>query len=289
MQIDRVAALTFAIGLLSVLLVIVFVLIRNINTVAVTDFDSCVIDGGAVEEVFPRRCTTDGKVFVETIDNPIQYEDNRFDVDSGESTREIWVVGERMVDCESIKRQRCLLVDGEPFDDVVVGFDYQEGNIYKIIVSKTPNPLLNNENRPAENVGLYIYELEQVVSLTYIFTPEPVVQEPEPIVEKPFVPTVEDLRVTIGPFKVDCGRFDLQPCLVVDEEPVGYDIDGFRHETGYNYVLEVTKTQLYPKDRQPLGAPLYGYVLKREVSRTALPGINQESSTSTATTVEETN
>lgn len=278
--------LTVWVGAGVVIVSLLLVAIVYFEPIEVVSFDSCVVGGGQLEDMFPRRCVYRGEIYVERLAPSEFLHDQEKGVSDYESEQLVWVIGPNTIFCEGVTEGECLVVDGKPFGEIIHGFDYRPGNIYKIVVDKS---LAFGTRDPSEipaDASLYRYDLDRVASVTYVFTPE---SEKEPVVEKPFVPTVEELVVNIGPFVVDCGRFDQEPCLVVNGNPVSYNIQNFVHETGFSYVLEITKTQRFPEGTVIQDVDPFMYELVREVNKAPLPGFEPAveiltTSTSTATT-----
>jgi hypothetical protein len=78
-------------------------------------------------------------------------------------------------------------------------------------------------------------------------------------------PTV--LRVTVGPQLVDCVGVGLMNCLVVDGLNFYQNIEGFTHEAGVTYVLDIERRQRFDPETAPADAGLYAYRLLTIVSR----------------------
>jgi hypothetical protein len=84
---------------------------------------------------------------------------------SAKPATEVWVVASRYKDCQGVGPMKCMFVTKpngaqELFYDRIEGFDYQEGNEYKIEVSsvKVANP-------PADASSIR-YTLVKVISQT---------------------------------------------------------------------------------------------------------------------------
>ena len=60
-------------------------------------------------------------------------------------------------DCVGVSKMKCFVVDGELFYDSIEGFDFKEGNEYKIIVART-----EKENVP-QDASKYSYQLVEVL------------------------------------------------------------------------------------------------------------------------------
>ena len=63
--------------------------------------------------------------------------------------------------CHGFVLMECYIVDGKPFFDEIVGFDYQPGYWYQLKVRRTQP--YTAENAP-QDIGLYRYQLIEVLS-----------------------------------------------------------------------------------------------------------------------------
>ncbi|NJN05450.1 MAG: DUF4377 domain-containing protein [Rhodobacteraceae bacterium] len=75
------------------------------------------------------------------------------------------------------------------------------------------------------------------------------------------------LRVTVGPQLVDCVGVGPMKCLVVDGLNFYQNIEGFAHEAGVTYVLDIERRQRFDSENAPADAGLYAYRLLTIVSR----------------------
>jgi hypothetical protein len=78
----------------------------------------------------------------------------------------------------------------------------------------------------------------------------------------------EVLRVTVAPQLVDCAGVGPMKCLVVDGLNFYQAIEGFEHEAGVTYKLEIQKSQRFAPENAPADASLFEYRLLKVLSRT---------------------
>lgn len=77
------------------------------------------------------------------------------------------------------------------------------------------------------------------------------------------------LEVTVGPELEDCVGVAPMRCLVVDGELFYESIDGFDHEQGYEYRLQIEQYDAWPGQAEPpQDASRYGYRLIEVISKT---------------------
>ncbi len=251
-----------------------------VTQLRVVDFASCVSQGGVVLRDKPEECVHQGESFV----------DNVFTTQAQESQdihkeRIIMVVEPDMQLCNSSSSTRCMVINGKVFDQPIEDFKYREGNYYKLVVVRQAK----DEIEKPESLQDYTYALESIASLTYMFTPEPVVlveEEPEAIVEEelPFVPSLQSFTYDIGPFLVDCVSNEKGVCLLVNEQVVPYSINGYTHQTGVGVSARVSRLQHYPVDAVAAGEELYTYELVEILTTTPLITLEEDGE---ATTTEE--
>ncbi len=74
--------------------------------------------------------------------------------------------------------------------------------------------------------------------------------------------------VTVAPQKVDCVGVAPMKCLVVDDLFFYSQIKNFDFEEGYEYKLEITRTQPYLNSTIPADVSIYEYHLIKVLSKT---------------------
>ena len=76
------------------------------------------------------------------------------------------------------------------------------------------------------------------------------------------------LEVTVGPEREDCVGVAPMRCLVVDGELFYESIEGFEHEKGYEYRLQIERYDAWPGQAEPpQDASRYGYRLIEVISK----------------------
>jgi len=176
-------------------------------------------------------------------------------------------VGPELADCEGVAPQKCLLIKENPQDDYqyfydqIDGFAYEEGYEYELLVKEE-----NVAYPPADGSSLK-WTLVEVVNKTPV-------QEDEttPDTAEAQLPQEgEIVTMYVGPEEVNCVGVGPQTCLQVKLSPdanynLFYDhIDGFDHESGYEYELVVL---VEPVENPPADASTVQYTLVEEVSKT---------------------
>ncbi len=73
-------------------------------------------------------------------------------------------VGPERVECVGVGPMQCLVVDGEFFYDAIEGFEYEEGNVYRIRMEQY-DAWPDLEELP-QDASAYGYRLVEVVSQT---------------------------------------------------------------------------------------------------------------------------
>ncbi len=78
------------------------------------------------------------------------------------------------------------------------------------------------------------------------------------------------MEVTVGPKLLDCVGVGPRKCLEVNGQFFYEGIDGFMHEEGYSYRLEIEQYDAFPGEEEPpQDASRYGYRLIKVISKTA--------------------
>ena len=84
-------------------------------------------------------------------------------------------------------------------------------------------------------------------------------------------------EVRVGPVRVECYGPFRRMCLVVDEGLFYIEIEGFKHEPGYEYRLRIERYDAWPGQKEPLqDVGRYGYRLLEVVSKTRASGMISE-------------
>ena len=130
----------------------------------------------------------------------------------------------------------CPLVDGEPYEDLVTGFDYEPGDRYVLDASRY------RDGR---------YALREVVS-------------------RIAASGVEE-EITVGSGRVECGDGRPGYCKLVDGAPFRGEIVGFRPRHEDEYRLRVERFDMFPDGASgPAVVPRHGYRWLETVER--VPG-----------------
>ncbi len=80
-------------------------------------------------------------------------------------------------------------------------------------------------------------------------------------------------EVTVGPARAECYGPFRRMCLIVDGGFFYDEIDGFKHEPGYEYRLKIERYDAFPGQKEPpQDAGRYGYRLLEVISKTLVPG-----------------
>ncbi|MEZ8088374.1 MULTISPECIES: DUF4377 domain-containing protein [Vibrio] len=75
------------------------------------------------------------------------------------------------------------------------------------------------------------------------------------------------MTIEVGSEKVDCVGVAPMKCLVVDGALFYDHITDFEFEAGYEYTLQVEKTQRFTSENVPADASLYQYRLIKELEK----------------------
>lgn len=75
------------------------------------------------------------------------------------------------------------------------------------------------------------------------------------------------MTIEVGPEKVDCVGVAPMKCLVVDGALFYDHITGFEFKAGYEYTLQVEKTQRFTSENAPADPSLYQYRLIKELEK----------------------
>ena len=91
------------------------------------------------------------------------------------------------------------------------------------------------------------------------------------------------LKVTVGPARQECYGPFRRMCLIVDGGFFYNEIEGFDHETGYEYRLRIERYDAFPGENEPpQDAGRYGYRLLEVLSKTRAAGDVRESTVAPA-------
>ena len=83
---------------------------------------------------------------------------------SGEKVPLLITVGSELEDCEGVAQTKCLVVNGELFYNMIEGFDYEEGFVYRLRIER--EDLYPGDEEPPQDASRYHYRLIEVVSKT---------------------------------------------------------------------------------------------------------------------------
>ncbi|MEH6444275.1 MAG: DUF4377 domain-containing protein [Oceanospirillaceae bacterium] len=112
-------------------------------------FESCLINGGTVQESYPRSCALNGRFYTEDI-SP---------ADEFEKTILVFEVSPQTISCQGLQsaQLQCLIVNGEYFYDDILGFIHQPGKAATIEVERSQicDPSLINSC--PQDIGIYQY------------------------------------------------------------------------------------------------------------------------------------
>lgn len=79
---------------------------------------------------------------------------------SGARVKLLVTVGSELEDCGGTRSMKCLVVNGEPFHDIIEGFEYEEGYYYRLTIERED---LYPDGGPSPDKPEYRYRLIEVI------------------------------------------------------------------------------------------------------------------------------